>query len=987
MGTNLQATLSTGALNGSVTVNPDGSFTYTPNNSNVISDSFEYTIASSTTGGSSTSGGASYSSGSPTSGGTLTATVRITGTAPGTTSSSLIAVDDEITDVTMQEATDGFVLGNDTYSSATVTSYTQGQFGTVTVSPDGRVEYLQTRPFTTDTDYFMYTLTNSTTGQTDTATVTVRPAGTSMQYIDAINDTETLLDNSPVTIDVLLNDIKPLPIDRIELAELPTNGTAIVRGLTILYTPTPGSYSDDSFTYTVFDEDGHSDTATVTLTYSNAEPEFTQSGWTGEVGDEDDTDQYHDFATFGEDFTGTVGYVYAIDPDGDTLTYSIDNPDFTINAFGRISITPGATPDASEVQQTFNVTVSDGRGRKDEARIYVNVVAAKNDVVEIPAALGGVPTPVTFNVLINDIGQADRSVSWYDQPEYGDLVYNGDGSFTYTPWSATYEEDSFTYEMTEGRGGTDLALVTLRADCAYAGSISLNGVTGDPVLTVIHDAGTTVTITGGDMDQLFQVNPTTGVISLRTELLVPRKAPAAADGTPAPPEGTLRPRSSTYTLQVTATLNGRVDNATATITILPVVGLYGDTQVLERTGNNVQDQLMIKFVRKAVDISQPLDVEYEFVFPTNDQVVTPEDHLATPDDLALTGLLTGTSGTVHFDAGSEIGIIGYVTANPDAKEVVETFKVKVKDAGLGAAYAPMSERYFLDELGDDYLHSTASGTVTYSILDGIVLFAGLNDTGHKSDYGVFGESSTDFSNYNDVDQGVRGDCFLLACIAGLARSASQTSLEQIVKQEANGDFTVTLSGWSKTYKPEEVLSLGQNAAALSGDHDANGNSEIWVQLIEKAVVDASLVLDNLGVPAGAWYGRTESAWRLLTGKNATTYLDFGEGETLDSFIQEAQTAGDPVVFSITSPTATPSAAKPTPPSDIRGNRVSLAAPHAYLFLGWGWYNGMKIAKFYNPHGADEVAGGEVWIDAAQITSIVDGKEVIAPWFTIIRLNL
>ena len=181
---------------------------------------------------------------------------------------TLIAVDDEITDIAMQGVTDGNVLTNDTtgtYGTATVTSYTQGQFGTVAVNTEGRVVYQQTQPFTTDTDSFTYTLTNSTTGETATATVKVYPAGTSMQYIDAIDDTETLLDDLPITIDVLLNDIQPLPTDRIELAELPTNGTAVVQGLAILYTPTAGSYADDTFTYTVFDEDGHSDTATVTI--------------------------------------------------------------------------------------------------------------------------------------------------------------------------------------------------------------------------------------------------------------------------------------------------------------------------------------------------------------------------------------------------------------------------------------------------------------------------------------------------------------------------------------------------------------------------------------------------------------------------------------------------------------------------------------------------------------------------------------------------
>ncbi len=191
-GPNLQAALSAGPMNGSVTLNTDGSFTYTPNSSSVTSDSFTYSITSTSTSGSSS------------------ATVTITGSTT-TTTTAFDAIDDVITDVAMAGATDGNTLTNDLYGTATVTAYTQGQFGTVTVSTEGRVEYQQTQPFTTDTDSFMYTLTNSTTGQIATATVTVYPAGTGSPPTitsDGGGDTATItiLENQRDVTDVQSTD-------------------------------------------------------------------------------------------------------------------------------------------------------------------------------------------------------------------------------------------------------------------------------------------------------------------------------------------------------------------------------------------------------------------------------------------------------------------------------------------------------------------------------------------------------------------------------------------------------------------------------------------------------------------------------------------------------------------------------------------------------------------------------------------------------------
>ncbi|QDU68546.1 PKD domain-containing protein [Engelhardtia mirabilis] len=126
----------------------------------------------------------------------------------------------------------------------------------------------------------------------------------------------------------------------------------------------------------------------------------------------------------------------------------------------------------------------------------------------------------TPNVLANDIDPEGSalSVGSFTQPEHGSVVYNGDGTFTYTPDVDYGGPDSFTYEAVDADGGVttgtvevfvrsanDAAAVDAGVDQAVSEGdiVTLSGsgsdVDGDALTYEwVQTGGPTVTLTGGD---------------------------------------------------------------------------------------------------------------------------------------------------------------------------------------------------------------------------------------------------------------------------------------------------------------------------------------------------------------------------------------------------------------------------------------------------------------------------------------------------------
>ncbi len=157
------------------------------------------------------------------------------------------------------------------------------------------------------------------------------------------------------------------------------------------------------------------------------------------------------------------------DPDGDTLTItSVSAPGkgTAVIASGKIVYTPNAASCAGATD-SFTYSISDGKGGTSIATVAVTVRAsvtntapvAVSDVFVVPCKSNAV-----LDVLAND-SDSDGDVltiTSITQPTRAAISIGANGrTLVYTPGPACFVSDSFTYTISDGRGGTSTASVTL----------------------------------------------------------------------------------------------------------------------------------------------------------------------------------------------------------------------------------------------------------------------------------------------------------------------------------------------------------------------------------------------------------------------------------------------------------------------------------------------------------------------------------------------
>ena len=170
------------------------------------------------------------------------------------------------------------VLANDEDADGeqlTVTAVTQGDDGTVAISPNGAtVTYTPNAGFT-GSDDFTYTVSDGTDTAMGMVTVTVTapppPANNAPVAMDDEADTD---EGESVMISVLANDTDADGDTlTVTMATDPSYGDADVAddGMSITYTPDADFDGEDQFMYTVSDGEGGTDTATVMVDVMEAD--------------------------------------------------------------------------------------------------------------------------------------------------------------------------------------------------------------------------------------------------------------------------------------------------------------------------------------------------------------------------------------------------------------------------------------------------------------------------------------------------------------------------------------------------------------------------------------------------------------------------------------------------------------------------------------------------------------------------------------------
>ncbi|MGB0384154.1 MAG: Ig-like domain-containing protein [Ardenticatenaceae bacterium] len=375
---------------GSVT-NNGSDITYTPAADFFGTEVFTYTISDGN-GGTDTA--------------TVTITVRNVNDDPDAKNDSQTVNEDSADNTIDVLANDD--IAPDSGESLIITAVgTPDQGGSVT-NNDSDITYTPAADFF-GTEVFTYTISDGN-GGSDSATVTIT--------VENVNDAPTANDDSATlnedsannTIDVLANDaIAPDSGETLIISAVGTpdqGGSVTNNGTDITYTPAANFFGSESFSYTISDGNGGTDSATVTITVNSVNDAPTA---------DDDT-----FGVPENSPAGTiVGRVSATDEDGDSLAYAITagaEGKFAINAStGQISLT---TPLNFEDSPVYNLTVQveDSGGLTDNATITVNVGNVSEPPISVAIdgpEIGGIEQNYTFTATVgSSIAKAPITYVW-----------------------------------------------------------------------------------------------------------------------------------------------------------------------------------------------------------------------------------------------------------------------------------------------------------------------------------------------------------------------------------------------------------------------------------------------------------------------------------------------------------------------------------------------------------------------------------------------
>ena len=258
-------------------------------------------------------------------------------------------------------------------------------------------------------------------------------------------------DAGPQAVNVLANDSDPDTGTTLEVTGVtdPAKGSATINagGHAVTYTPDANANGTDTFDYTVSDGDGGTATARVTVTIApvNDPPEA--------VGDAVAT--MHDAATTIKVLANDV------DVDGNTLsTIAITNPGHgtaVINPSGTVRYTPAPGyigPD------TFDYTVSDGVGGTAVGHVSISVLSVDQPPVAVDDTLTlNEDTTASVAVLANDTDPDVETLTTTAitmPPAHGIATITPNGRIAYTPAPDYNGADTFSYEVTDGPGMTDV---------------------------------------------------------------------------------------------------------------------------------------------------------------------------------------------------------------------------------------------------------------------------------------------------------------------------------------------------------------------------------------------------------------------------------------------------------------------------------------------------------------------------------------------------
>ncbi|NMC52980.1 MAG: tandem-95 repeat protein [Chloroflexi bacterium] len=483
----LTATLVDDVTQGTLSLNEDGSFSYTPPANTHGSTTFTYTATDSF----STSDSALV-------------TLNING-APDTTADSYETGEDEELIVSSPG-----VLSNDTdpeTESLTAVLDQNVQHGTLNLSSNGSFTYTPTSGYSGSDQFSYYANDGHQNSPSTTVTITVTAANDAPVAVDDAHSTteDTLL---TVTAPGVLTNDTDLDGDTLSaiLVDDAAHGTlALSSNGSFTYDPDDNFTGSDSFTYTANDGTANSTPATVTITVTAAN---------------DAPVAVNDVHTTAEDTTLTVLVANSIlnndtDPDGDDLTaVLVDDAahgTLTLNANGSFTYDPDDNFTGSD---TFTYKANDSALDSNTATVTITVTAANDAPVAVDDAHSTTEDTLLTVLVANSILNNDTDVDGdsltailVDNAAHGTLTLNANGSFTYDPDDNFTGSDTFTYTANDSALDSNTATVTITVTAANDAPVAVNNAhsTAEDTLLTVAAPGVLTNDTDVDGDPLTAI--------------------------------------------------------------------------------------------------------------------------------------------------------------------------------------------------------------------------------------------------------------------------------------------------------------------------------------------------------------------------------------------------------------------------------------------------------------------------------------------------
>jgi VCBS repeat-containing protein len=432
-----------------------------------------------------------------------------------------VAVDDQYLAAqgsTLTVASPG-ILANDNDPEGdplTVILVSPPDVGTLTLTPQGSFSYTPPNNFTGGTS-FEYRLSDGEL-ESNVATVSIAvqagppvnhpPVGKDDGY--AVEVGGTLNVAAP---GVLGNDTDPDGDPLVaQLVNGPTQGNLTLNpNGSFQYQHSPpvsklrAKSAQDQFTYRASDGDLVSNliTVTITITPANFAPTGVADSYSVAFG-----------GTLSVPAPGVLGN--DSDPNGDPLSAElVSGPslgNLTLNADGSFDYTHTPPPPSKAlrakavIQDQFTYRVSDGELTSDNVIVTITINRAPfGNIDNYTINTGGTLTIAAPGVLGNDGDPDGNTITavLVDSPTLGNLTFNGDGSFVYQN-TTSGPQDEFTYQVDDGMLQSSLITVTITIDSPPIGTADTYFVSPGVVL-VVEAPGVLDNDTDPDGDSLTAV--------------------------------------------------------------------------------------------------------------------------------------------------------------------------------------------------------------------------------------------------------------------------------------------------------------------------------------------------------------------------------------------------------------------------------------------------------------------------------------------------